>query len=219
MTAGGSDHGSQGFKPGNTNPDGSYKVGKGKPPEGGKFTAGDGRQRGRRKKGTCNLATDFSEELETTITLKVDGKTRKVTKQRAIMMRLMDNASRGQNAAIKTIMAYAERFGIQVEMAGQGTPDLSQLDKLSGEELDLLIKLLEKASGAECEDPVLPVDPFAYVNDPEDLRNYWLEATVEGLQIRRYRADSFVDRIEKIDNRAYYSAALPRRAGCMREHM
>lgn len=51
------------YKSGNTNEDGSYKVGKNKPPEHGMFRAGDGRPRGRRKKGTKNLATDLAKSL------------------------------------------------------------------------------------------------------------------------------------------------------------
>ena len=208
------------YKHGNTNPDGSYRVGKGKPPESGKFRAGDGRDRGRRKKDTRNLATDFREELESKVTLKVDGKPRKVTKQRAVMMRLMDNASRGQNVAIKTIMAYADRFGIEVQTA-EPEPDNPYpfLKDLSDEEFELLGKLLEKASGVEFEKPILPENPFAYVSDPEDPRNYMEERTVEGVHVRRYRDDRFCDRIDRIEGRAYHSAALPRKPGCFRETM
>jgi hypothetical protein len=55
--------GSSPFKPGNIDAAGDYVVGKRRPPDSSKFRAGDGRQRGRRPKGTRNLKTDFGEEL------------------------------------------------------------------------------------------------------------------------------------------------------------
>ena len=57
--------------PGNVTLDGDYIVGKGKPPDSGKFRAGDGRQRGRRPKGTRNLATDLRAELDARVTVNV----------------------------------------------------------------------------------------------------------------------------------------------------
>lgn len=207
-------------KSANINADGSYKVGKNKPPEHGKFRKGDGRRRGRRKNGTRNFATDFTEELDSKITLKLDGKPRRVTRQRAIVMRLMDNASRGQNAAIKTIMAYAERFDIRLEAALEPTgKNYPHLKDLSAEELDLLGSLLEKASGVIFEMPILPENPFAYLKDAEDPRNYIDERTVEGINLRRCLSEEFCDRIERIDSRAYFSAALPCKVGCLRDHM
>ena len=88
------------YFPGNLGPDGRYLVGKGKPPESGKFRAGDGRQRGRRRKGTKNLATDLMEELDARVTVTVGGTSKRITRQRAIVMRMADNATKGQNPAI-----------------------------------------------------------------------------------------------------------------------
>ena len=208
------------FKPGNTNPDGSYKVGKNKPPEKGKFRAGDGRKRGRRKKGTKNLATDFNEELSSKVTLKVDGKAKRVTKQRAIMMRLMDNASRGQNAAINTIMAYAEKFGIEVQLEDQSSEQslgYPHLQELTDYEFELLTKLLEKASGqsltAKDKDGRLydPSHPLAYLEDPDDPRNSYLDSTIEGVVWQRFHGSRFTDFICEVRSHAYDSAALPRK--------
>lgn len=208
------------YKSGNTNEDGSYKVGKNKPPESGKFRAGDGRPRGRRKKGTKNLATDFSEELSSKVTLKVDGKPRRVTKQRAIMMRLMDNASRGQTAAIKTIMAYAEKFAIEVQLEETvKKPDdaYPYMKELTEYEFELLTMLLEKASGesltAEDKDGKLydPSHPLAYLEDPNDPRNSYLENTIEGVVWQRFHSSRFDDFICEVRSHAYDSAALPRK--------
>lgn len=207
------------FKPGNTNPDGSYKVGKYKPPEDGKFRKGDGRKRGRRAKGTKNLATDFQEELKSKVTLKVDGKPRRVTKQRAIMMRLMDNASRGQNAAIKTIITFAEKLGIELQIAEAQEQEnaFTHLQDLTDYELELLMQLTCKATGQEfCDyesDGKLydASHPLAYLEDPEDSRNFDRDQTIEGVIWKRFRGTRFTDYICGVQSRAYHSAALPRR--------
>ncbi|MEO1920833.1 MAG: DUF5681 domain-containing protein [Sphingomonadaceae bacterium] len=205
------------FKPDNTDENGQYIVGKNRPPEHGKFRKNDGRRRGRRKKGTKNLATDFTEELSSKVTMKVDGKPRRVTRQRAIMMRLMDNASRGQNAAINTIMAYAEKFGIHVELKEDEKPkdDFPYMKDLTDQEFELLELLLQKASGQslrEDSDGKLYHDghPLAYLEDPEDPRNYKLIENAEGVIWKRFDSSCFTDYIFEVPNRAYHSAALPR---------
>jgi hypothetical protein len=105
------DNGSR-FKPGNTGPDGSYVVGKNRPPVTTRFAPGDGRERGRRPKGTKNLKTDFAEELASKIPLKENGKRMHVTKQRAMVKVLLDNATKGQNRAIEiTLNQHSRHFG------------------------------------------------------------------------------------------------------------
>lgn len=65
--------------------DGTYPVGKNKPPKSGQFCVGDGRKRGRRPKGTRNLATDLREELAERVNVTIGGKTRGVSNQQAIL--------------------------------------------------------------------------------------------------------------------------------------
>ena len=89
-----------GFDPTNTTEDGDYIIGKGRPPESGQFKKGDGRERGRRPKGTNNLATDLREVLAARVKVTVGGKPKKVTRQRSIVMRLADSATKGQISAI-----------------------------------------------------------------------------------------------------------------------
>lgn len=200
------------FKQGNTDENGDYKVGKYRPPENGKFRVGDGRKRGRRKKGTKNLATDFSEELASKVTMKVDGKPRRVTKQRAIMMRLMDNASRGQNPAINTIMAYAEKFGIEVQLESQRSDELIELPNikdLTDYEFELLTQLIEKASGRSFGDDKLYEEdhPLAYLEDIDHPHGYYYDNTIEGVRWKRFHASRFEDFIHDIASNAYHSAA------------
>ena len=204
------------YKPGNTDENGDYKVGRNRPPEHGKFRTGDGRKRGRRKKGTRNLATDFNEELASKVTLKVDGKPRRVTKQRAIMMRLMDNASRGQNPAINTILNYAEKLGVHIQLeepASEQVIEYQHLKGLTEYEFELLGQLLGKATGESFGNGKLYDDdhPLAYLENPDHPRGYYLDNTIEGVHWKRYHADRFEDFITGIANRAYQSAVGPRR--------
>lgn len=61
------------YKSGNTRADGSYGVGKNRPPEDTRFRKGDGRERGKRQKGVQNLDTIWSKQLKKKMT--VDNRT------------------------------------------------------------------------------------------------------------------------------------------------
>lgn len=212
------------FAPGNTKPDGTYLVGKNKPPESGKFRANDGRSRGRRRKGTKNLATDVEEELACLVTVSVGGQQKRVTRQRSIVMRAMDNASRGQNSAINLVFSWREKLGAGAnpdamperawdELASETFPNFSDL---TIEEMDALGRLLSKAAGQPYESPRELNHPLAYMSDPADERNYYSERTVEGISYRRCHIATVSDELTGIENRAYFSAATPRRPGCYR---
>ena len=84
------------------------KVGYGSPPKSSQFKPGvSGNPRGR-PKGSSNLATDLAAELGETITVKEDGHSRRVSKQRALIKSLMRNALKGEvrsSAALLTLYA------------------------------------------------------------------------------------------------------------------
>jgi hypothetical protein len=99
------------YKPGNEDGSGSYLVGKNRPPEHGKFTAGDGRRRGRRSKGVRNFDTDLQEEAARKVAVRENGQERRHTKQRAAIIRLFDNAfSKGQNQALALLLTHLSRL-------------------------------------------------------------------------------------------------------------
>lgn len=202
------------YKEGNTLPDGSYAVGKNKPPVATQFKKGDGRTRGRRSKGTKNLGTDFREVMTASVSLSVNGKQTKVTRQRAIVMRLADNASRGNQTAIKTVLEYSERSGFALEEPGdENLTTLPGLKDMDPDEVRLLNQLLHKATGEE----YVPMEnPFAWCSDPEDPRNYGRELTVEGIDVEKCSVKGVPEKILGIRSRAYFSAALPRKPGCFR---
>lgn len=99
------------YKEGNVSEDGSYEIGRNRPPKTGQFAVGDGRPRGRRKRGVPNADTEFERELRRKVPVKENGKERKVTKSHAVDLRLIDNATRkGENRAIEMVDKRRQRI-------------------------------------------------------------------------------------------------------------
>ena len=145
------------YAPSNVTPDGDYVVGKGKPPDSGKFRVGDGRQRGRRRKGTKNLATDLREELDARVTVTVGGASKKISRQRAIVMRLADNATKGQNPAIAMTLDYQQRLVgplLAKEEEARSSEDQPNWSLLSMEERCFVEYAISKAYGLKYTDRV-----------------------------------------------------------------
>lgn len=65
------------FKKGNTRGDGSYDVGKYRPPSKNQFRKGDGRPRGKREKGSMNLSKIWAKKLKQK--MKYEGKEQTAT--------------------------------------------------------------------------------------------------------------------------------------------
>lgn len=107
------------YAPGNTREDGSYETGRNRPPAATRFAKDDGRARGRRPKGTRNFDTEFAEESARLMPVVENGKTRKVPKRRAAIIRLYDNANgKGQNAALEQVI----RHNFRIAEKAQGSP-------------------------------------------------------------------------------------------------
>ena len=102
-----------------------YEVGWGKPPEHTRFAKGrSGNPKGR-PKGTKNFASDLREELTEPIAVKEGGVTKRITKQRAIIKRLLQRALEGDPRALSTTASLA-RTELADEIAA--SPDLSAED-------------------------------------------------------------------------------------------
>jgi type II secretory pathway predicted ATPase ExeA len=87
----------------------SYDVGYRKPPRTTQFKKGrSGNPTGRRK-GTLNLATDLADELSERITVREDGKPRRISKQRALVKSLLAKALQGDIRAATALLALSVR--------------------------------------------------------------------------------------------------------------
>jgi Family of unknown function (DUF5681) len=87
----------------------TYKVGYGKPPEARQFKRGKSGNPKGRPKGSLNLATDLTAELGEHITVREDGRPRKVSKQRALIKSLMAKALQGDVRAMGSLLALYAR--------------------------------------------------------------------------------------------------------------
>jgi hypothetical protein len=92
----------------------TYRVGYGKPPKARQFKRGrSGNPKGR-PKGSLNLATDLTAELGEHITVREDGRSRKVSKQRALIKSLMAKALQGDVRATAALLALYARVITEV---------------------------------------------------------------------------------------------------------
>ena len=87
-----------------------YKVGYGKPPKSGQFKRGKSGNPKGRPKGSLKLATDLAAELSEQITVREDGKSRRVSKQRALIKSLMAKALQGDVRANAAVLALYARL-------------------------------------------------------------------------------------------------------------
>jgi hypothetical protein len=86
-----------------------YKVGYGNPPKASQFKRGrSGNPKGR-PKGRRNLATDLAAELGEHVTVREDGRPRRVSKQRALIKSLMAKALQGDVRASTAFLALYAR--------------------------------------------------------------------------------------------------------------
>lgn len=145
----------QPFAKDNVAEDGSYIVGRNRPPEAGRFSKGDGRPRGRRKQGVENVDSFFERELGRKVTVREDGKERKVTKSNSIDMRLIQEAVMGDIRAIELVDTRRRRIEAKREEHQR------RFHKLS--DAEILNRYFEQLSAERGVDPGLFGDPL-----PED---------------------------------------------------
>lgn len=104
----------------------SYRVGKGKPPKTTRFQKGvSGNPKGR-PKGSFNLSTLIGKQLNARVTIRENGKEKRVTGAEAISLKLIAEAYKGNYRALQTVVAIGEKMAANSEQQHSG--DFSALD-------------------------------------------------------------------------------------------
>ena len=90
----------------------SDSVGYKQPPKGRQFQPGNSGNPSGRPKGVRNFKTDLREELSESISFREGGRDISISKQRALIKRLVASAIEGDARAIATLMSFCARaFG------------------------------------------------------------------------------------------------------------
>ena len=89
------------YKQGNMREDGSYLHGKYRAPEHGKFQVGDGRKRGKREKGSKNLATIWNKQLNRKLTIGGETKSAAEWLVDALIRRGISRSDRAAETALE----------------------------------------------------------------------------------------------------------------------
>ncbi len=119
--------------------DKDYEVGYGKPPTHSHFKPGQSGYPAGRAKGSKNFKTDFKEELETKIEINEGGQQQEVTKQRAIIKRMINKALNGDPKAADLVTKLILGFTNAEESASE--------NRLSAEESEMLDTYIKNQRG------------------------------------------------------------------------
>jgi hypothetical protein len=88
----------------------NYKVGYRRPPKATQFKRGKSGNPKGRPKGSRNLATDLAAELGEPITVREEGRQRRVSKQRALIKSLMAKSLQGDVRAAAALLSLYARL-------------------------------------------------------------------------------------------------------------
>ena len=91
---------------------GRDKVGYGRPPKANQFKPGKSGNPKGRPKGSLNLVTDLAAELSEQITVREDGRTRRLSKQRALIKSLLAKGIQGDVRAAAAILALYAKVNV-----------------------------------------------------------------------------------------------------------
>jgi len=87
-----------------------YEVGYKRPPKHSQFKPGQSGNPKGRSKGSANFKTDLLATLNMLTAITQDGVSRKISTQRAVLMRLRDGALRGKGRELVTFLGLAQIY-------------------------------------------------------------------------------------------------------------
>ncbi len=119
------------------------KVGYKKPPKSGQFRKGQSGNPKGRPKGAKSLKTELLEELNAMITVTENGKTKRITRRRAVLLRLIGKAFESDVRAISQLAKLALEAEREVEKAAPAK-DITESDRKIMERLEKRIALKHK---------------------------------------------------------------------------
>ncbi len=96
--------------PDQTDDEGDYEVGYGKPPEHTRFKSGQSGNLKGRPKGVRNFKTDVKATLKAPVKVTRDGRPRKVSTQKAMLLRLREKALSGDGRALDRLLSLAQIY-------------------------------------------------------------------------------------------------------------
>jgi Family of unknown function (DUF5681) len=106
---------------------GDYEVGKGRPPESTQWKPGQSGNPKGRPKGAKNLATIFHEALQQKFQIEERGKSRMITAREGIVIRLVNQALKGDIKATAFVLAKEPEIARQLQpiekISANASPD------------------------------------------------------------------------------------------------
>jgi hypothetical protein len=127
---------------------GRDKAGYRRPPKANQFKPGKSGNPKGRPKGSLNLVNDLAAELGEQITVREDGRTRRISKQRALIKSLLAKGIQGDVRAAAAVLALYARVNIDGADDGSTSIDDAELAILRRFAPRLLKSLIRKGDGS-----------------------------------------------------------------------
>lgn len=116
-----------------------YQVGYGRPPKHTRFKPGQSGNPKGKAKGLRNVATDVQQALNAVVRVSADGKPRKMSAQKAVIMRTVEKALRGDSRSAAQVIELMQRYNSDPPLArnaATSADDQALLDAMKNDILE-----------------------------------------------------------------------------------